>query len=349
MEADEVFMSRCLQLAALGAGNVAPNPMVGCVITIGDEAAPYGQRIIGEGYHQQFGGPHAEVNAVAAVRDPNLLRKARVYVNLEPCSHLGKTPPCTRLLIEKEIPEVVIGCEDPHKLVAGSGISALQKAGCTVKTGVLEKQSIYLNRRFFTWHQKQRPYILLKWAQTSDGFIARKDYSSKWISNQYSRAFVHKFRSTESAIMVGTRTALFDDPALNVRNWSGKDPLRIVIDRQLKIPASAQIFAKTGKIVIFNEHKNGEERNVSFRKIAFGEDGLAAMLNELFNMKVLSVLVEGGAALLNSFIEKDLWDEARVFTAPVYFTEGIPAPVLSKTPVARHSIDHDVMNHYLNL
>ncbi|MCS6795804.1 MAG: bifunctional diaminohydroxyphosphoribosylaminopyrimidine deaminase/5-amino-6-(5-phosphoribosylamino)uracil reductase RibD [Raineya sp.] len=337
---DTDLMHRVLQLAMLGTGSVAPNPLVGSVIT-------YQNKIIGEGWHKEYGKAHAEVNAIASVKEPELLAESTLYVNLEPCSHFGKTPPCANLIVEKKIPRVVIANIDSNPLVAGKGIQILQNAGIQVKTGVLEQEARYLNRRFFTFMEKKRPYIVLKWAETADGFIARKDFSSKWISNEHSRTLVHKWRSEEQAILVGTNTAIYDNPQLNVRHWSGRNPIRIVIDKNLKIPPTHHIFDASQLTICYNLYKNENLPNLYFIRLDkdfFWEN----LLQDLFERKIQSVLVEGGTKLLQSFIDKNLWDEARVFVAKQHFGEGIAAPQLLQKPISMQDWQGDKLFFYEN-
>jgi len=301
------YMVRCLELAKNGLGYVAPNPLVGCVIV-------YEDIIIGEGYHHQYGSPHAEVNAIYSVADKNLLKKSTLYVNLEPCCHWGKTPPCTDLIIKMRIPNVVIGCQDIFAEVNGKGIEQLRNAGINVETGVLEKESLELNKRFFSFHKNKRPYIILKWAQTADGFIAREDYSSKWITNEYSRLLVHNWRSEEAAILVGTNTAFFDNPQLSSRDMKTKNPVRIVIDKGGKLPGSLHLFNKSIATIVFTEHKQESDTNLTYVEIDFNSSDLIQnILNYLYKEKIQSLIVEGGSKLLQSFIGQDLWDEARIF------------------------------------
>jgi diaminohydroxyphosphoribosylaminopyrimidine deaminase / 5-amino-6-(5-phosphoribosylamino)uracil reductase len=326
MDIHSKYMSRCLQLAIQGAGYVEPNPMVGAVLV-------YNDNIIGEGYHQQFGGPHAEVNCIASVseNDKQHIPKSTMYVSLEPCAHFGKTPPCVDLIIKNTIPKVVIGCRDPFKEVDGKGIEKLKAAGVGVELGILEKECIALNKRFFTFHQQQRPYIILKWAQSSDGMIAGSDSERLLISNDYSNRLVHKWRSEEAAILVGTNTALLDNPELTTRLWQGKSPTRLVLDMNLRLPASLKLFDGAQPTIIFNTIREGEESNLHYYKIDGSVDIIQQICTALFKLKVQSVLVEGGAKLLQSFIDADLWDEARVITNQNLFTvNGLPAPVLQK-------------------
>jgi diaminohydroxyphosphoribosylaminopyrimidine deaminase/5-amino-6-(5-phosphoribosylamino)uracil reductase len=324
MEKHELYMRRALELAEMGRGRVSPNPLVGCVIIVDDE-------IIGEGYHERYGRPHAEANAVAAVRNPDLLEKATVYVTLEPCAHVGKTPPCADMLVSKKVREVIIAAVDSNPLVRGKGIAKLRDAGISVTTGVLEKEARSQNRRFFTQIEKKRPYILLKWAQTRDGFVARSDYDSKWISNIHSRQLVHRWRAEEDAVLVGTKTAHYDNPRLNVRDWSGRDPLRIVIDKQLTLDPNGHLFDRTQPTICYNLIKEEVQQNLHFVKLT-PDFQVGDLLADLHSRKIQSVLVEGGSILLQHFISQDLWDEARVFTGDVAFGSGIPSPHLTRVP-----------------
>ena len=311
-------MQRALELAAMGRGAVSPNPMVGCVIV-------HDGRIIGEGWHQQYGQAHAEVNAVHAVKDPLLLSQSIVYVTLEPCAHYGQTPPCADLLVKHQVKKVVIGAVDTNPLVGGKGIEKLKKGGIEVVSGVLEQQCRALNKRFFTAMEKKRPYIILKWAQTADGFVARKNYDSKWISNEQSRQLVHQWRAEEDAILVGTNTAKYDDPRLNVRGVEGKDPIRIVIDRNLKLSADLKLFDRSQPTIICNELKTEEQGHLEWVKIE-KDSFVNAILAELHHRKIQSLIIEGGASTLSAFIQQGMWDEARIFTAATSFGEGIAAP-----------------------
>ncbi|OFX19947.1 MAG: riboflavin biosynthesis protein RibD [Bacteroidetes bacterium GWA2_31_9] len=336
----EKYMHRCLELASLGIGNTAPNPMVGSVIV-------YDDKIIGEGFHQQYGKPHAEVNAINSVKDKELLKRSTIYVNLEPCSHFGKTPPCADFIIENKIPNVVIGTPDVNEVVCQNGIKKLFDVGCNVKVGVLEKECRELNKRFFTFHEKKRPFILLKWAQTSDGFIDRirtsSDKSPANISDKFHRILTHKWRSEEQAIMVGTQTALLDNPKLNTRQWTGNNPTRIVIDRTLRLPKNLNLFDGSIPTLIFTEIKNAESTtNKEFINIDFDENWLEQMLTILHKRKIQSIMVEGGSMLLNTFIQKNLWDEAGVFTSKIKFHNGIKAPTLIGNYIKREIIDGNI-------
>lgn len=319
LEIHETFMKRAIELAALGTGSVSPNPLVGCVVVHQD-------RIIGEGYHQMYGGPHAEPNALESVVDQSLLSESIVYVSLEPCSHWGKTPPCAQLLIDKKVKKVVIGAVDSNPLVGGKGIEMIKSAGIEVQYGILEESIRHQNRRFFTFMEKKRPFVILKWAQTRDGFIARNNFASKWISNPYSRQLVHKWRSEEDAVMIGTNTAKYDNPKLNVRDWSGKNPIRIVIDKKLQLDQKLALFDKSQPTLCYNVIENRVEENLEFVKLST-DFKLEEMLNDLYSRKIQSILVEGGSFLLSKFIENKLWDEARVITSKEAFGEGIKAPI----------------------
>jgi len=343
----EKYMKRCLQIALHGLGNVSPNPMVGCVIVNNDI-------IIGEGYHKKYGEPHAEVNAIHSVKDKELLKTATLYVNLEPCSHYGKTPPCADLIIKSKIPRVIIATRDCNEKVAGKGIELLKNAGCELKIGLLEKESLYLNRRFFTFHEKKRPYIILKWAETQDGFIdrLRKNSSIKepnWITSEKIRIIVHKWRTEEDAIMVGTNTALKDNPALTARDWQGKNPVRIVLDRNLTLLPTLKIFDNQANTIIFNTKKTQIRENLKFFKIKFDDLLIENLLKALHKENIQSVIVEGGTQLLNSFIEQNLWDEATVFKGSKSYHQGIEAPRLLKDADRTIKIHQDSISFYNNI
>jgi diaminohydroxyphosphoribosylaminopyrimidine deaminase/5-amino-6-(5-phosphoribosylamino)uracil reductase len=317
-------MQRCFQLASLGAGSVAPNPMVGAVLV-------YQNRIIGEGYHQAFGQPHAEVNCInsVAAADRELISAATLYVSLEPCAHYGKTPPCADLVISKRIPVVVIGCRDSYKEVSGKGIEKLKAAGIQVITGVLEKEALALNKRFFTFHGKLRPYIILKWAQTADHFIGHRDGSRLLISNTVTNRLVHRWRSEEASILVGAGTAIHDNPSLTTRHWKGNNPLRLVIDKHLDIPSTHHLLDGSGRTIVFNAVKEAEGP-VRYHRVEDGGNYLPEILTFLHQLNIQSVLVEGGRSLLSSMIEMNCWDEARVITNQnLVVGSGVPAPVLT--------------------
>lgn len=331
---EEQYMYRCLQLARAGAGYVAPNPMVGAVLV-------HHNRIIGEGYHRQYGMPHAEVNCIASVKNENrhLISESVLYVSLEPCAHYGKTPPCAELIIEHRIPKVVVGCRDPFPEVNGKGIERLLAEGITVVTGVLEKACRELNKRFFTFHTQRRPFIALKWAQSRDGAIAAPGGSAVQISNAYTNRLVHRWRSEEAAILAGTRTAMLDNPSLTTRLWPGQHPVRLVIDRELKLPGTLQLFDAKAPTIIFNERRDtmlGGDRILGgnwFYRVSDGVSMVQQVVNALYELRIQSVLVEGGAQILQSFINENKWDEARIITNEAL---GIPGGI--KAPELIHAI-----------
>ncbi len=317
-------MLRCLQLAQLGAGHVAPNPMVGAVLV-------YNDRVIGEGYHQQYGQAHAEVNCINQVRneDKELISKSTLYVSLEPCVHFGKTPPCVDLIIETKIPAVVIGCKDSFEKVKGRGIEKLKAAGIKVTIGILENECLALNKRFFTFYEQHRPYIILKWAQTNDGIVGSIGNERLFISNEKTNQLVHQWRTEEAAILVGTNTALLDDPSLTARLWPGNQPVRLVIDSVLKLPLHLNLFDGKTNTIVFNHIKQLEKGNLVYHRLKKENDLLPQIMTTLFNLNLQSVIVEGGAKLLQSFINAKLWDEARVITnTNMQIGDGVAAPVL---------------------
>lgn len=360
-------MQRCLDLAQLSDGKVAPNPMVGAVLV-------YENRIIGEGYHQYYGGPHAEVNCIRSVKEPDqhLISDAILYVSLEPCSHFGKTPPCADLIIANNIKKVVIGCRDPFVEVNGKGIEKLQAAGIEVITGVMEKECRLLNKRFFTFHTQHRPYIILKWAQTHNGKIAApappkpspvgrasSQPERLYISNEYTNRLVHKWRSEEASILVGTTTALMDDPELTNRYWPGASPVRLVVDMDLKLPSALKMFNDNkAYTIIFNTKQHElneiqllkESRGVGFYQVTRDVSLVHQVVHALYQLRILSVLVEGGTQLLQSFIDEDLWDEARVITNPELHVEhGLSAPTLSNDLlIEEDTIISDQIHYFAN-
>ncbi len=317
---DAQYMQRCLDLARSGAGYVAPNPMVGSVIV-------HDERIIGEGYHEQYGEAHAEVNAINAVKDASQLSHSTLYVNLEPCAHYGKTPPCADLIVQSGIKKVFIGCQDSYAKVNGQGIDKLKAAGIEVNVGLLEKESVDLNKWFFTFHEKKRPYIILKWAETVDGFVdatrTSKDPSLK-ITCEASNVLVHKWRAEESAIMVAKNTAIRDNPSLNTRKYNGPNPTRILLDANLEIPTAHKLFDKQCKILVINHIKDSSEVNIEYIKIPNVHD-MKSVLNILYERNIQSVLVEGGPTLHRSFYDAGLWDEIRKFVSPNAINGGIEA------------------------
>jgi diaminohydroxyphosphoribosylaminopyrimidine deaminase/5-amino-6-(5-phosphoribosylamino)uracil reductase len=337
----EKYMCRCIKLAQSSAGYTAPNPMVGCVIV-------HDGQIIGEGRHQRYGEPHAEVNAIRAVREKDLLPCSTLYVNLEPCAHHGKTPPCVDQIIAHHIPQVIIGSSDPNPKVSGKGVDQLRAANCMVTEHVMAEACDQLNRRFLTFHRLHRPYVALKWAQTADGFVdiirnECHDRRPTWITGDYERTLVHKWRSEESAIMVGTNTALLDNPKLNLRQWQGQAPLRIVLDRNLSLPASLHLFDGTQPTLVFTEQPAGLLPHIAYAVVPFDCRLPARILAELCRRNILSVLIEGGTQLLQSFINAKLWDEARVFTGNISFDKGVKAPVLNAPVKKTYHLPNSVL------
>ncbi|MDE3235742.1 MAG: bifunctional diaminohydroxyphosphoribosylaminopyrimidine deaminase/5-amino-6-(5-phosphoribosylamino)uracil reductase RibD [Bacteroidota bacterium] len=337
-------MHRCIALALLGKGRVAPNPMVGAVLV-------YEGRIIGEGYHQYYGQAHAEVNCLNSVlpQDRHLIVKSTLYVSLEPCAHFGKTPPCSNLIIENNIPTVVIGCRDPFEQVNGKGIEKLKAAGIEVILGVLEEECIALNIRFFTFYTKKRPYVILKWAQTGDGFIGKTSGSQLKISNIYSDRLVHRWRSEEAAILVGKNTAKNDDPSLNVRLWKGKDPVRLVIDKRLELSLDLRMLNGQQRTVVFNYERTELVGNVSYYRLQEANDLVEQILAACYELKLQSVLVEGGGSLLQSFIDSGFWDEAYIITNKTLMGyNGVKAPRLNESAklLKEESLKEDMIQHY---
>lgn len=348
MNIHEKYINRCIELAKNGLGATYPNPMVGSVVVLNDT-------IIGEGWHRKAGESHAEVNAINSVNNKTLLKEATIYVNLEPCSHYGKTPPCANLIVEKEIKNVVIGSIDTNSKVRGKGVEHLKKHGCNVIVGVLENECKNLNKRFFTFHNKKRPFIILKWAETVDGFFDKlrneaDENSPNWISNQYSQQLVHKMRAENESILVGTTTALNDNPNLNVRNWSGQNPVKIVIDKTLKIPLNYNLFKGSSKIIVFTEEysKKRVAKNMFFKKIDFSKNIPKQICDVLYRLEIQAVIIEGGAKTLQSFIDENLWDEAFVFIGNVLFHNGLKAPKLKKTPIRIEKVLTDTLKIYSN-
>jgi len=344
----EKYIKRCIELAKNGLGKTYPNPMVGSVIVLNDS-------IIGEGWHKKAGEPHAEVNAINSVNDKSLLKDATIYVSLEPCSHYGKTPPCANLIVENGIRNVVIGIIDENSIVSGRGVKHLQNNGCNVIVGVLEHECKELNKRFFTFHTKKRPFIILKWAETADGFIDKlRDEDSEnlpnWISNTYSQQFVHKMRAEEQSILVGTTTALNDNPTLNVRSWVGDNPIRIVLDRTLKIPSNYNLFDESLQTIVFTEKqfKKSNYNNVQFEVINFSKNLPKQICDVLFKYEIQSVIIEGGSRTLQSFIDTNLWDETFVFVGETIFKTGLEAPKLKKAPISIQKISTDALKIYKN-
>lgn len=332
----ETYMMRCIELALLAKGEVAPNPMVGAVVVHRD-------RIIGEGYHRQYGGPHAEVHAIEAVKNKELLRESTIYVSLEPCAHFGKTPPCADLIISSGIPHVVVGSVDPFAEVAGKGIEKMLKAGIKVDVGVLNRECLNLNRRFFTFHKRKRPYVILKWAQTLDGFLdidrSHPEFGQPtWISNELARRMVHKQRTEEAAILIGTNTAWKDNPSLTVREWSGKQPLRLVLDRKNCLPANLHLKDGTVHTVVFTRDQIPPTENLDYVQLDFNRNIVPQILQWLYEQNLTSVVVEGGRQLLQSFIDQELWDEAHVYIGHTWFGSGVAAPRLNALPAREENL-----------
>ena len=340
----EQHIALCLQLAQRAKGHTAPNPMVGAVLVHND-------RVIGEGWHHYYGADHAEVNCLknVAEADKHLIQESTMFVSLEPCAHYGITPPCANRIVHENIKHVVIANSDPFEQVNGKGVDILKAAGINVETGVLNKEGLWVNRRFFCFHKQKRPYIILKWAQTQDGFIAPADRSKFQITNPDSQKLVHKWRTEEAAIMVGTTTAMNDNPQLTSRLYEGRQPLRIVLDRNLQLPATHHLFDNTAATWVVNEHKEILHGNVHSVKLPFDDQLLPALLHKLYEAKILSLIIEGGAVLLNSFITAGLWDEARIFTGDVLLKEDVKAPVLQDgVPEFNTAITNDSLQVYVN-
>ncbi|MBA6315472.1 bifunctional diaminohydroxyphosphoribosylaminopyrimidine deaminase/5-amino-6-(5-phosphoribosylamino)uracil reductase RibD [Cellulophaga baltica] len=349
MKIHEFYILRCIQIAQNGLGTTAPNPMVGAVVV-------HKNKIIGEGYTSPYGGSHAEVNAINSVKDKGLLSESTIYVTLEPCSHYGKTPPCADLILKHHIKNVVVGLLDPHKKVAGQGIQKLRDAGCQVTVGVLEKECREHHKRFLTFQEKKRPYLILKWAETRDGFIApahhlrAEEKQAFWITNPYSRQLVHQWRAEEQAILVGTNTVLADNPKLNVRSWTGRNPIRIIIDRNLKIDASYHVLDKTVKTIVFTavSDETKYKPDAAYLLIDFSKEIAAQICEALYLQNIQSILIEGGQRTLQTFIDENLWDEARVFVGNSTFKNGIKAPSLVGTLKETNTLDQDILNLYYN-
>ncbi|MEY8848728.1 bifunctional diaminohydroxyphosphoribosylaminopyrimidine deaminase/5-amino-6-(5-phosphoribosylamino)uracil reductase RibD [Psychroserpens sp. XS_ASV72] len=332
MNEHNTYMQRCIAIAKHGLGTTAPNPMVGCVIVVDNS-------IIGEGFTSPYGGPHAEVNAINSVKNKDFLKDATLYVTLEPCSHFGKTPPCSDLILTHQIPNVVIGCLDDNPLVAGKGIEKLKNSGCKVTVGILQKECKAHHKRFFTFHNKKRPYIILKWAESADGFIAppsKEKQEPVWISNVYSQQLVHKWRAEEQGILVGTKTVVEDNPSLTVRHWTGKHPIRIVIDKDHKLSENFNVFNSEARTLRLTSE------NIDFYKTLAQE-----ICDFLYKEQINSVIVEGGAKTLQTFIDENLWDEARVFKGQISFGNGIKAPHFEGQLVSEEQIINDTLQYYI--
>lgn len=339
-------MHRCLELAKIGLGNTYSNPMVGSVIV-------HNGKIIGEGFHHKAGEPHAEVNAIRSLNNKELLKESTLYVNLEPCAHYGKTPPCSLLIHQSGIPRVVIGCTDSFSEVAGKGINMLREAGVGVTVGIMEEESRELNKRFFTFHEKKRPYVILKWAQTLDGFIdvdrTSDNYGEPtWITNAISKKLVHKWRSQEQAILVGVKTALKDNPSLTTREWAGESPVRVLIDRHLKVSKSSLILNGEVPTIIFTSKHIAAENNTKYINISLQNDLVPQVLNELFKENLQSIIIEGGKQILQSFVDANVWDEARLFVGNKMFLSGVSAPKISGSIILEEHLDDSRLFYYRN-
>ena len=341
---NETYMKRALELASKGLGHVAPNPMVGCVIM-------HNNQIISEGYHEQYGSAHAEPNAIKKVSD-ELLKESTLYVTLEPCSHFGKTPPCADLIISKGIKKVVVGNLDTNPLVSGKGIQKLKNAGIEVEHGILDKECRALNKRFFTFHEKKRPYIILKWAQTQDGFISHwplpQDKEDNWITGKESKALVHQWRSQEQAILVGYNTLMNDNPQLTTRLAEGKNPIRLVLSRTIDLPTDLNIFKSDAKTIIFNPLKDEVKNNIEFVKIDWNKKA-QEVLDYCFKNSISSVIVEGGTNTIYNFMNINAWDEAQVFVNPTKkFEHGISAPEINLTNISPIQVGNDLLYTIIN-
>lgn len=338
MQKDEQYMARCLELARLGQGQVAPNPMVGCIIVHDD-------KIISEGYHEKYGGPHAEVNAINAVGDKSILNQCTLYVSLEPCAHFGKTPPCANLIIDHNFKRVVIGSVDPNEKVAGKGIELLKNSGIDVEVGILEQESIELNKAFITYHTKHRPYILLKWAQTQEGYIDNEGREAQ-ISCEETRPFVHALRDKYQAILVGRKTVQIDDPELTVRAVSGSNPTRIVLDSLNRLERKHKVFNREAETIVFNLEQDAFHDNVKHVKLKTID--VKSILEALYELNVISVMVEGGSKTIQSFIDSNLWDEAIVITGSIHYRSGTKAPKIIGKAINEISNYEDKLLTYLN-
>lgn len=344
-DTDQSYMHRCIELARLGAGKVAPNPLVGAVLV-------HDGRIIGEGYHRQYGEAHAEVNCINSVAadDQKWVTASTLYVSLEPCAHFGKTPPCSDLIIKNKIPQVVIGCRDPFTEVDGKGIEKLQKAGIEVVTHLLEEECKELNKRFFTFVIKKRPYIILKWAQTANGKMANDSNERLLITNEYSNRLVHQWRTEEAAILIGTNTALLDDPSLTNRLWTGVNPVRMVIDMLLRLPGHLKIFDQQERTIVFNGSKQEIKNNIHYYRVEKSKNIIQQIIHAAYQLGLQSIFVEGGATLLQSFIDVGLWDEARIITnEKLVIKGGLAAPLFNHTGAERtEKITSDIIHYYTN-
>lgn len=333
MNSHEKYIIRCIEIAKNGIRNAMPNPSVGAVIVFDDT-------IIGEGFTSKYGGNHAEVNAINSVKNKALLSKSTIYVSLEPCSHFGKTPPCSNLIIENKIPNIVIGCLDSNSLVSGNGVKKLINAGLNVTIGVLKDECKKSNIRFFTFHEKKRPYIILKWAESQDGFIApivREEQKPVWITNEISRQMVHKWRTEEQAILVGTQTVIDDNPKLTARDWAGKNPIRVVLDKNSRIPRTSFVFDNESDSIFLTKTEIDFDNNLAKNICGF-----------LYKKNIQSIIIEGGQQTIQTFIDANLWDEARVFKGNIFLKNGVKAPVLNTKWTKKQTVFNDELFNYEN-
>ena len=345
MKVQEKYIKRCIELAKNGLGTTYPNPLVGCVIV-------YENKIIGEGWHKKSGEAHAEVIAIESVENKKLLSSSTLYVSLEPCSHFGKTPPCADLILKYKIPNVVIGTIDPNSKVAGKGIQKLKDSGVNVTFGILEKECNELNKRFFTFHRKSRPFIILKWAESSDGFISPKNRDEQkpvWISNEYSRKLVHKWRSEEQAILVGTQTIIDDNPSLTVRDWTGENPIRVIIDKENNFDSSKNVFDNQAKTIVFSSKEvTSNSETIQNIKIDFDINSTQTIVEKLYENNIQSIIIEGGSKTIQSFIDANIWDEARVFIGEIKLHDGTKAPEFKKAIYSKSYLKKDTLLTYRN-
>lgn len=337
---EEFYIRRCIELAQKAIGNTYPNPLVGSVIVHND-------KIIGEGYHHKAGENHAEINAINSVEDKSLIPESTIYVSLEPCAHFGKTPPCALKIVELGFKKVVIGAMDSHDKVNGKGKKIIQEAGIEVVSGVLEKECIELNKRFFTYHEKRRPFIILKWAESGDRFMD-KDFKPTQISNALTKQFVHQLRSNEHSILIGTMTALRDNPSLTTREIVGRNPIRILIDIDLKVPKDFNVYSNEAETLVFNSVKEGDEGNIKFIKTS-RENFIENMLKTLYELQIHSIIVEGGSLVLQQFIDAGLWDETIIIkNKNLVLENGTKAPRFNKTPIDTRDFRDNVIEFYKN-
>jgi len=341
MQHDEPYISRCLELASLGLGKIEPGALVGSVIV-------HKGKIISEGYYEKNGGNHAEINALNAIKDKSLLSDSSLYVSLEPCNHFGKTPPCTEAIIESGIKEVIICNLDSNPKVAGNGVKRLQEADIEVRYGILKQEGEYINRRFLHFHNFKKPYIILKWAESKDGYFAPNELIQKWITSEESKTLTHKWRTEEMAILVGRKTVQIDNPRLTARLWKGRHPLRLFIDRNLEISSMAHIYNNEASTWVFNSKKNESSDHLKFIKLDFTKEILSQIISELYRQEIQSLIVEGGVQTIESFISADLWDEARIISGSEKWEDGRKAPQINGKLLSEDNIASDTLKVILN-